>query len=386
MFFKINNYFLSWGDRLKIKIAHCADVHLGGRNIGAKNAEIKASFFEILDICQSEMVEFLLVSGDLFDNVNVAKFEVEEIISKFSQCNFKIIISPGNHDPYTNDSPYCKFTWPDNVIVFKNDYIESIEFQDKNIRVWGSAFQAAFMQDKLLDNFKILPDNYINIAVLHADLNAAVNSCYCPISSNNLSLSGFDYVALGHIHKRSEIAKINQTNYAYCGCPQGQDFGETGDKGFYIGEVDKNYCNLQFKSVCRRRYEIVSLDISDVQNQEEIINLIEQNLQALYGKQYADNYYRIKLIGHISADFVLDIEYLQEFLQNTLFKVELADETEVLITEQELSMKHDFKSVFAKIMLKKIKNSKNEKERMVNMQALKIGLMAFNKGVKYIDN
>ena len=70
----------------------------------------------------------------------------------------------------------------------------------------------------------------INILAAHADLTNR-KSVYCPMKEWDFAVSGFDYVALGHIHAGGEIEKIGETYYAYSGCPEGRSFDECGVKG-----------------------------------------------------------------------------------------------------------------------------------------------------------
>ena len=51
-----------------VKFAHLADCHLGGwRQEELQKLNFK-SFQKIIDRCISEQVEFVLISGDLFDS------------------------------------------------------------------------------------------------------------------------------------------------------------------------------------------------------------------------------------------------------------------------------------------------------------------------------
>ena len=59
-------------------------------------------------------------------------------------------------------------------------------------------------------NLQIEDKNKINIFLTHGDLDGAENSDirYNPISKTMLHSLGFDYVALGHIHKRIQDREI----------------------------------------------------------------------------------------------------------------------------------------------------------------------------------
>ena len=55
-----------------------------------------------------------------------------------------------------------------------------------------------------------------------------------PLDKNYLDQLGFDYIALGHIHKPIIISD----NMAYCGSPEPLDFGEIGEHGIIQGIIE----------------------------------------------------------------------------------------------------------------------------------------------------
>ena len=75
---------------MKIKIAHTADIHIGfkekkqNRNFELKQHELKNTFFKILDTCKNQNIDFLLISGDLFNDVNISYIDLNEIKTAIS--------------------------------------------------------------------------------------------------------------------------------------------------------------------------------------------------------------------------------------------------------------------------------------------------------------
>lgn len=200
-------------DMNQVKILHCADLHLGadlsvlGRKALTRRAEIKKTFMNIIKLCQEDQIQILLISGDLFDNVHVQENMVEDIRDSFASIKDTIVaISPGNHDPLTEDSPYMqKDFWPQNVIIFGSE-LEKVEVEGLDVRLWGAAFKGTYTTNSILHNVSVPDDPYINICVIHGELvSANQKSNYNPVTEGQISKSGIDYVALGHIHQRSEI-------------------------------------------------------------------------------------------------------------------------------------------------------------------------------------
>ena len=52
------------------------------------------------------------MAGDLYENEQIRESTIEYINDLFKQIpNTKVFISPGNHDPYINNSYYKTFQW-----------------------------------------------------------------------------------------------------------------------------------------------------------------------------------------------------------------------------------------------------------------------------------
>lgn len=372
---------------MQVKIAHIADIHLGvkccgiGNRCEQRSSEITSTFYKIVKICEYENIDFLLIAGDLFDDVGVSELYLKELKKVFSKVNFKIIISPGNHDPHTPDSPY-NTKWPKNVFIFKSLNMDKFSFPEYGLDIWGSAFQGPYKNENLI-GFADVDESKINLCVIHGNLSSLENDDYCPISAGDIGKSKMDYIALGHIHKRSNIGCVGKTHFAYPGCPEGSGFDETGKKGFYIGTIAKGICNLEFRSVCRRIYENLEVNISGLNSEHDIIDKILGEIQNIAGEDCFDNLYQIKLIGYTAEDFFVDINSIEAQINDKIFFVKLIDQTETEIDTEKLKFRNDFKSIFIKKMLTKIESSITDEEKDANKLALKLGLKAFERDVKY---
>lgn len=367
---------------LKIKIAHCADLHLESKS-ETKNYEIKETFLNMLGICKSENVDFLLISGDFFDDTNVSEKALIWVKNELENFGLKTIISPGNHDPFTNDSPYNKGVWPENVYIFKENKLTHFDFPELKTKIFGAAFTSIYQKKALFNLKENLDSNFVNLCVMHGTVTNSSDEFYNPINPSKIEKSGFDYVALGHIHKRSKILKLGKTLCAYSGsvCPKG--FSETGAKGIYIGEISKNGCNFKFKKVCKHSYEKITLDISGVSN---VSNFILGSIKSNFGEGFENNSYEITLTGEIEEEFNLDIEAIKLFLSSRLNSASIKDRTETKIDFAKLNLRNDFKSLFIKEALKQINDAETEEEKEIAKAALKLGLKAFTEDVTYNDN
>ncbi|MBW2970303.1 exonuclease SbcCD subunit D [Candidatus Woesearchaeota archaeon] len=84
-----------------MKFAHFADVHLGAwRDPKLRSANMKA-FVMVVDVCLSEKVDFVLLSGDLFNtavpSIDSLKLAVEQF-KRLSDASVPVYFIAGSHD------------------------------------------------------------------------------------------------------------------------------------------------------------------------------------------------------------------------------------------------------------------------------------------------
>ena len=379
-----------------IKILHCADLHLGAEqsSIGEKarlrKEEVLMTFNNIISLCQKENVELLLIAGDLFESNNVNPTIIDTVKKAFAEIpNTIVAIAPGNHDHIAIDSPYLDENWGKNVFIFTSE-LQRIKFQNRGIRLWGGAFTTTYMVMPILKNAVVPDDDFINICVLHGDLvTEKQQTNYNPIFTSQIASSKMDYVALGHIHKRTEILRAENTYYAYSGCVEGQGFDELGEKGVYMGTVSKGSCNLSFVPICTRMYLETSVDITGATNNNEIADIVLKSLKNNYGEDFKNHLYKIILEGEIDVNFNIDCVAIAFRLSSQVYYSKIKDNTHIAIDIKALALETSLKGIFTKKMLDKIdelvKAGDNETAEQYK-NSLYIGLKAFDSEVKYNEN
>ncbi len=380
----------------QIKILHCADLHLGaelssiGNQAKQRREEILITFYRIVSICKEENIELLLIAGDLFEGSNTDKNIINSVKEALSSIpNTIVAIAPGNHDYVSIDSPFADGVWPENVHIFQSG-LESIEFKEKGLRLWGAGFTSTYATGSLLHEMDIPEDDEINICVMHGDL-AAENqtSNYNPISAAQIRFSGMDYLALGHIHKRTDILQSGATYYAYCGCPEGKGFDELDEKGVYIGTIAKGRADLTFRPVCRRMNLEVHVDIGGAATNNEVAEIVIHTIKKKYGDTFAEHLYKVILEGALDEGFVPDCVAIALRLQSELYFIKIKDETHLAIDLDELSKETSLKGIFVRKMLDKLNQSvenKQEQEASQYRRALYIGIKAFDSEVTLNEN
>lgn len=375
-----------------IKIVHSADFHfdtpfkeVSESQSKINKEELKEVFKNIIDFCNENDVDILLMAGDIFDNYTVNRetlLFIEDSLKSIS--NVRVFISPGNHDPYSNSSFYKLVNWPDNVYIFKGK-LEKVYLKELGVSVYGAAFNSKYERESLISEINEMSNHEeINLMVIHGEIaNAKDGNEYNPITLSDIENSNMDYIALGHRHSYSGINNIGSTYYAYSGCPQGRGFDETGDKGIIYGDVYKGGTELSFVKTSKRNYEEVIVNVTGCNTYEEIrtkiISTINEDLRKI-------NYYKIILKGEINSSFIIDEDILKSRIKDDFYFCKVKDKTSCKYDFEELSRGYSIKSIFIKKMIKKLDEAETEEEKEVILSAIKYGIRALsNEEVKLDD-
>ena len=351
-----------------IKVLQLGDVHfdtpfkgLGTEISSIRKEDIRETFKKAILKGKEENVDFILITGDLFDNKRVFKETLIYIANVLKSVSpIKVFISPGNHDPYNEDSFYKLMEWPENVHIFKSK-METIKIPDKNVVIYGAAFNEEHIEECLLHNVKG-EDGKINIAVIHGDVISGGASLYNPIPEDDIKESNMTYIAIGHKHKYSGLLKSGETYYGYSGALEGRSFNETGEKGALILEIEDGVVKEEFLSLSKRKHIDIDVDITDKSTTEEICEEICSSM----GENNNDMI-RVNLIGEIE-DIVVRENVIKEKLKDKFFYIEINDNTREKIDYENIKKEKSLRGIFISEMLK----WDDEESR----EALKYGLMA----------
>jgi DNA repair exonuclease SbcCD nuclease subunit len=190
--------------------------------------------------------------------------------------------------------------------------------------------------------------------------------------------SGFDYIALGHIHAGGKVQTVGNTYYAYSGCPEGRSFDECGVKGVIVAEFSKNATQLSadFRShrTCKRRYEKINVDITGVSSQDALFDCVKNAVEN--EKFDSDVLLRVRLTGRISPETTLYPNKLTAASLG-LFYLEVEDAVVPLLNYDELKNDISVKGAFFRELLPLLQ-SENEDERRTAAAALRYGLAALD--------
>ncbi len=352
-----------------MKFVHIADTHFDfpfttlsdKGNLGEqRRLEQRKILKKIIEYIKEKNIKYLFISGDLYEHQYIRKSTIEYINNLFKEIeNTKIFISPGNHDPILKKSYYNNFEWNKNVYIF-NSKIQKIETEEADI--YGYGFDDFYCTNSGIENLTIENPQKINILVMHATLNGANNEemQYNSISSKIFEEKGFNYIALGHIHKNnfSENGKI-----IYPGSTMSLGFDELGEHGMIVGEINKNENKLNFIKLDETEYVEKEINCTEINSIEELIEKINQI------KINENKLYKIILIG--KRNFEINIYDLYKYELNEKI-IKIKNKTKPNYNLEEIIKENSLRGLFAKEILEEIKNKKYNDE--IIEKALEIGM------------
>lgn len=356
-----------------MRFIHMADIHFDSpftvltnkRDFGTKRRlEQRDAFKKAIEYIAKEKIPYLFIAGDLYDQNYIRESTIEFINNLFKTIpNTRIFISPGNHDPFLKNSFYSTFNWNNNVIIFK-DKIERIEFED--VDIYGFGFTDFYCTNSEIENIEIKNKNKINILIVHGSLDASkkLDVQYNPINSSKLKQIGFDYVALGHIHKTNY--NENKNNFIYPGSLISFGFDELGEHGMLDIELEKSNKKINFIKLDNRSFEEKNINISAINSEEELI----EKLNSIGGD--TNVFYKVILEGNRNIE--INTNEIQKLTTNAnILKIE--DRTILNYNIEELSNQSNLKGIFVKKMMDKLNNPNYDKKQIE--KAIEIGLKSF---------
>ena len=295
-----------------MKIMHLSDLHIGKKvNEYSMLQDQIYILKEILRIIDNEKVETVIIAGDVYDRSlppNEALELFDEFLYQLSSRNVNVFVISGNHDSperisyggrmMTENKIFLSPVYDGNVkpISLNDDYGEvnfyllpfirpadiRRYFPDENIENYTDAVKVA------IDNMNV-DFSERNILVTHQFVTGAELSESEDIivgGTDNVSgevFDGFDYVALGHIHREQTVGK---DNIRYCGTPLKYSFSEA--------KHIKSVTILDFKD--KENIEYSKIPLTPLRDMREIRGTYDElTLKSSYESTNTEDYLHITL-------------------------------------------------------------------------------------------
>lgn len=310
-----------------MKFMHIADVHLGvipdkGKSWSEQRSqEIRNSFQLILEMAKKEKIDLLLIAGDLFHFPPTIAM-LKELDAQLSELeNVTTILIAGNHDYRAPGSPLDRYEFQSDTVCLGTGKPEQIVLEDLKTCITGISYDRQEIREGLYDDLTPeLPGeefygDYFQILLAHGG-----DAKHCPMNRKALLHSGFDYIALGHIHKPEIIVPDKMI---YSGSLEPIDYTDTGERGYVIGEAEEReegwLLHTEWRKFSCRQYVDLVIEVKPEMTNYQLQRMVQEQIDA----KGTEHIYRVLLQGYRSSLFQVDLNSLM----NVYFIYEVVDNT-----------------------------------------------------------
>lgn len=302
-----------------VKAIHFADLHLGVENYGKPDPatglnqrviDFLANLKYLVDRALDQSVDLVVFSGDAYKNQRPSptlQREFAKQIKRLTKAGTEVFLLVGNHDlPQAEKQAHALSVFSalevERVTVGRRIDIYPIDTRGGPVDVVAVPYisRAALLArehysdlspseveqliaeeiDRQIGEFalRLRPDVP---AVLAAHLSvstatygserSAVIGSEMTVAPSSLARAGFDYVALGHIHKHQDLT-VGYPPIAYPGSLDRIDFGEEREeKGFCLVSLAKGATSYEFVKVPARPFTTINVECKSDRPTEEIL-------------------------------------------------------------------------------------------------------------------
>lgn len=279
---------------MNFKFIHAADIHLDSPLQGLERYEgapveyvrgaTRKALQNMVELAMGENVDFVLISGDLYNgdwrDYNVGLFFTSQM-ARLREAGIKVFIIRGNHDAASRLTRSLRL--PENVRDLSTNSPETITLDDLGVVLHGQGFNSRAVTEDLSRSYPEPLKDYFNIGLLHTCATGREgHEPYAPCDLNYIKNKGYDYWALGHVHKR-EI--INEHPWiVFPGNLQGRHIREAGVKGCTLVRVrDGRVETVKERAVDVLRWNLCRVDGAGAATYDEVLERAERKIEEALG-------------------------------------------------------------------------------------------------------
>lgn len=268
------------------RFIHAADPHLDSPMIGLKSREdapagalrsaTRRAFQDLVRLAIAEEIDFLVIAGDLYDrdwkDYNTGLFLRNEM-SRLRDAGIPVYMIYGNHDAASIITR--KLSFPENVHDFSSRAPECKSLPDLPVTIHGYSFPNRSVMENLVPRYPDPVSGHFNLGILHTSLSGSEgHDTYAPCSLEDLSRKGYDYWALGHIHKPEVL--YTDPWIVYAGNCQGRSVKETGPRGCRLVTVNDSLevAEAEWRDLDHVRWTVLESDLSGIEDEEEAFEIV----------------------------------------------------------------------------------------------------------------
>lgn len=306
-----------------MKFLHVADIHLDspldglerydGAPVDLIRGATRRALENMVQLAMDERVDFVVIAGDLYDgdwrDFNTGMFFVRQV-AKLREAGIRVYLIAGNHDAASTMTRKLRLpTNPDGLgLMLSHEQPETRRLEDLGVAIHGRSFANQAETKNMVPEYPTPIPHWFNLGLLHTSLNGSEeHDTYAPCTPTELRMKGYDYWALGHIHKRTLIPSDGQPltlpPVLYSGNIQGRHIRELGPRGCFLVSVDERHrIDVEFRELDVFRWDICSVPCDDARNTDDVLERFRQELRDLMQRHgYRPLGVRVILTGGTAA-------------------------------------------------------------------------------------
>lgn len=288
------------------RFVHTADIHLDSplKGLSGQDGKValrirtatREALENLIDHAVEEQVAFMIIAGDLYDgdwrDYQTGLFFAGQM-GRLAQAGIPVYVVYGNHDAESQITRRLKL--PDNVMAFSARKPQTFTINELHVALHGQSFRQRDITENLMLAYPEPVTDAFNIGVLHTGLGGmGSHPNYAPCALDDLVNKGYQYWALGHVH-RSSI--LHERPYVVApGNIQGRNIRETGPKGAYVVAVeDGEVRDLALFEADIVRWAIIPVAVDGLSRMADVVDAMRDAIE-----QAASNRSDGRLVaGHI---------------------------------------------------------------------------------------
>lgn len=277
------------------RFLHGADIHLDSPLKGLESyhdapveqirGAVRRAFDHLVDLAVEEEVALVLLAGDLFDgdwkDYNSGIYFMNRM-GRLKEAGIRVFIVSGNHDAAGQITRALRF--PDNVVLFSHNRAETRVIEDLGVALHGRSFPSRAVSDDLTRDYPQAAPGFFNIGLLHTALTGRPgHETYAPCTPAALESKGYQYWALGHVHRREAVSR--EPWIVFPGNIQGRHIRETGPKGCTLVTVQGGrVLQVEHRDLDVLRWAVCRVDLAGCETGDEGLDLVRQALEKESGR------------------------------------------------------------------------------------------------------
>lgn len=268
----------------------------GKRYSEKRGAEIWNSFSGVIDVCEKEKTDLLLIAGDLFHRQPLLR-ELREVNYLFSKLTkTKVVLIAGNHDYVKWNSYYRTFQWNTNVYPLFGNQLQCAEFPELETSVYGFSYYQKEITESRYAKAKPWKKQRYEILLAHGG-----DEKHIPIKRNEMISLGYNYIAMGHIHKPGSV---EDNKIVYAGALEPIDKNDIGLHGYVKGEIQNDKVVTAFIPFATREYVHLHMNVDETMTSIQVREMLQHEIK----KRGMQHIYKLVLHGLRSQDMVIHVE------------------------------------------------------------------------------